>query len=473
MTPLSLPLLANKIGHACALFKEAANGKRSSVDVDAETTRQVQALLSTLARPITCISSIPLIDAEGRLIQRAGLDEASGNYLDIEPGAFDQVAIEPTHTQTVEALRRAWHPWSAYRWATPHDRAAALGALLLVPLRPTIAAAPGFISTAAAEGAGKSKCVEALAALVVGNIPPALSFPKVEEEAKKLLVSLLREGAAAVIFDNLKGTVDSEVLATIIYSGQLRGRVLGISATIEGDARTLWLASGNSVSLSRDLARRFTTAVIDPGTDKPQELSFPFDPPLSALADRLGIVVALLTLHRAWHAAGRLGYDGKGCGFQVWACTIRAMVRWLHDSGIAAEAGIGELGDPAHGILTLEAAKSDPTAQQDAAIVLGLYGRFGSAPFRTGEAQTLFVEGRRLAERGITADDPDLNDASAVMFFEGVVAAKPESMRMPQGISTQSLSTILRFRRGRRIGKLRIELMAETARDKTWRIVSD
>lgn len=473
MTPLSLPLLANKIGHACNLYRIDPKGNRIPVDVDAETARQVHALLSISAKPITCISSIPLIDASGRIAHRPGLDAGSGVYIDIEPGAFDQPPQEPTRPQTVVALRRAWRPWSAYRWATPNDAAAALAALLLVPLRPTIDTAPGFIATAAAEGAGKSKCVEALASLVLGYLPHPQSLSHNEEETKKLVVALMREGSSAIIFDNLKGTADSEAIATVIGTGRFGGRLLGSSATVEGPARIYWLASGNSVSLSRDLARRFTCSSIDPGTDTPQALSFAFDPPTSALADRNGIVTSLLTIHRAWHAAAQPGHDGRDCGFLVWARTVRAMVRWLHASGIAADAGVGELGDPAHAILTLEAAKSDPTAQADAAIVLGLHGSYGVAPFKTGEAQALYLQGKRLAERGCTADDPDTSDAAAVMFFEGVAAIKPESVRMPQGISTQSLSTILRFRRGRRIGRLRIELMAENARDKTWRIAAD
>lgn len=473
MTPLSLPLLANKIGHACRLYRVDREGRRTSADVDSETVKQVHALLSQQAKAIACISTIPTIDAEGRCVTRSGLDESSGVYIDIAPGSVPDIPQEPTRQQVVEALRCTWQPWSAYRWATPHDRAAALAAVLLVPLRPMINAAPGWIANAAAEGAGKTLAISAIAALVYGRHAAAISWSRNEEEAKKLLLAVVRENMSALLIDNLKGTWDSEALATAMSMGHFEGRLLGGNTTASGEARTLWLASGNSVSLSRDLARRFTASYIDPGTATPQALSFAFNPELSALAARDVIVASILTIHRAWHAAGRLGHDGKDCGFLMWARTIRAMVCWLQESGIADEAGIGTLGDAAHAILTLEAAKGDVTAQIDAGIVLALHGAFGSAPFETGEARDLFQSGRKLAEGGTSADDDNQITAAAVMFFEAIAAIKPECLRMPQGISTQSLSAILRNRRGRRIGKIRIEIMAESERSKTWYIATD
>jgi hypothetical protein len=446
--PVSRPILSFIIGTHCALYRSTKEGKTAPVDIDQPTVDMVHALLTERAGRVKGRSSIPLIDCEGRIIASPGLDTATGIYLEVDADA-EPVSLSPTRAQAVEALRRAWHPWSLYGWETPHDRAAMLATVLTVPLRPTIDAAPGLFGDGALQSLGKSSAIGAVLVLVQGHRGGMKTWTNDSEvENEKYLLSLARSGAPAVAYDNVVGTFDSAAIASAVIEGRVSARVLGSNTAASPTFRAMWLASGNNSSMGRDCSTRFLQARIACPDGQPQRRAFPFEPSEAARADRMGIVHSILILHRAWHAAGRPMADGISTRFPQWGRTVRPLVQWLQSAGIAAEAGLDELGDPADSILN-RASASDPDAEASSELFRAIADQFGSGtPFTAGKLARVV----RLGKDSPSSKGHELWDAVSAFF--------PRTFRAP---SAQSLSSVMKHRRDRVYDGLKLVALPKTS----------
>lgn len=456
--PLSRPLLQYQIGCSVALYRQTKE-KQVPAEPDAPLLDMVAALLPERLQAITGRSTHPLITADGRVIVATGFDSKTGIYLDLKPDEEGPPPAHPTHQATVTALRRLWAPWSAYKWAGPHDRAAMLATVLTIPLRPTIDAAPGLFADAASQAAGKSKAIGAVAALARGHRGGMKTWQSDSEaELEKYLLSVTRSADPVIAFDNVQGIFRSACLANSMAEGKLNIRLLGVNEAKTPDARVMWLASGNQYTADRDMSTRWLIARIDPGTEHPQMLTYAFDPVDRALADRLGIIHAAITLHLAYHQAGCPRADRIDTRFATWGRTVRQLCLWLRDSGIAAEAGIGELGDPAHATLSGSIA-SDQESEALALLLSGLMEQFGADAFTASEV-------RRLHERGESG-----SDTACLQIHEGLSGLLPRDRL--RNLSAQSVNWALKNRRGRICGGLKLVDVPGigTARGAVWRVV--
>lgn len=456
---MSRPLLHYRTGCRVALYRQTKD-KASPVEPDAPLLDMVLALLPERLRSITGRATTPLVTTDGRAITASGFNVETGLYLDLKPDDCEPVNMNPARAETVAALRRAWAPWSSYKWATPHDRAAMLATVLTVPLRPTIDAAPGLFADAASQSAGKSKAVGAIAAIVRGRRGGMKTWVSdQEEELGKYLLSAVRAGDPAIVFDNITGLFRSPTLATSMIEGKLNIRLLGVNDLKTPDARVMWLASGNNASLDRDMATRWMVARIDPGVEHPGMVAFPFDPVEAALNDRIGIARAAITVHRAYHEVGHPKTDNVPTRFAEWGRSVRQLVLWLQSSGLAAEAGIGALGDPAFSILEGSAA-IDPESESLSLALQGLIECFNTEPFSAAEV-------RREFERGETG-----HDEGSVLIHEGFSGLLPAARRGT--LSAQTLNAAMKNRRGRIVGGLCLDQVpqfgAAAKRGALWRV---
>lgn len=298
--------------------------------------------------------SLPYACPDFRVVQIPGYDLQTGVFADFAPDAFEPVPTLPARSEVVEALRTLWEPWSLFKFATAHDRAAMLSAIFTAVCRCSLDMAPGYLADAAMQGAGKSVSMAALGALMRGTrtpVTPWVSGSGSESELAKKLVSLLVAGVDYVAFDNVTGQMSSSVLSALLTDGALSERLLGGNVWYSGVARMFVCASSNNASLDRDLSRRFVRLRIDPGVERPNGLSFPFDPVDLTLSERMNIARAVCVVIRAHHVAGASRSGTGDAGFSQWNRLVRQVCLWAGESGFAEEAGIGTLGDPAHSIV--------------------------------------------------------------------------------------------------------------------------
>ncbi len=74
-----------------------------------------------------------------------------------------------------------------------------------------------------------------------------------DDEWRKRVTSVLREAPAIVVLDNVTTTLDSGALAALLTSEFWSDRILGSSRLVTFPNRTLWIVTGNNISMSGEL----------------------------------------------------------------------------------------------------------------------------------------------------------------------------------------------------------------------------
>lgn len=246
-------------------------------------------------RDVQEIVTTPVFLRDGSLLQEPGYADG---VLYLPPAGYEGLLApeKPTKKDVKRAVKLLDHLLVDYSFCSVDARANYI-ALQLAPIvrRMLDHPLPLGVLTAPSKGSGKTYLGEGLKELHGGNLFGGLSGP--EELAKRITSALLSPGGVTV-FDNVKSTVASEALETVLTSSVVRDRVLGTQRTVELTNRRLWVITSNNATISEDIARRACVVEIDPGVEKPH-LRDGFtiqDWPGYVVAHREEIVVALLTL---------------------------------------------------------------------------------------------------------------------------------------------------------------------------------
>jgi putative DNA primase/helicase len=142
-----------------------------------------------------------------------------------------------------------------------------------------------------------------------------------------------------VLIDNVRDQLDAAPLAAALTARVWQDRVLGATRIVRLPVRCTWLATGNNVATSVEIARRTVASRIDSSQEHPWERSgFRHDPLIGwAQANRGNLCWAILTLARAWIAAGRPEPGTRLGSFESWSHVV---------GGILSVAGVeGFLGN--------------------------------------------------------------------------------------------------------------------------------
>jgi hypothetical protein len=79
----------------------------------------------------------------------------------------------------------------------------------------------------------------------------------IEEEFRKRLFSLVRDGVAGANLDNISGALDSDALAAFLTADKISDRVLGLSKSESHVNRVFLIATGNNVLMRGTLIGAF------------------------------------------------------------------------------------------------------------------------------------------------------------------------------------------------------------------------
>jgi hypothetical protein len=207
------------------------------------------------------------------------------------------------------------------------DESSFLAALLTAVCRPSLHLAPGLLLRAASmsgAGAGKGLLARCICIIAFGREPPAITAGGTAEELEKRIAAQLIEGGPVLFLDNLNNTaVRSSLLASVITERPARVRLLGKSQMMALNTSALVILTGNGLSVSEDLARRFITVDLDPGTENPETRPFTSDIRAEVTARRNELLGALLTIWR-WGKLTRDVKPGRPLGsFAQWCQWVR------------------------------------------------------------------------------------------------------------------------------------------------------
>ena len=317
-------------------------------------------------RPLDGIACAPLLHDDGTIRTAEGYDERTRLWCERVPSVT--VPTTPTEADAKAALRylrmafRTFCFADAPRVTDPAypvavvdvtkppgaDESAFMVGLMTAVCRPSLPLAPGLAIRAAnlsGSGTGKGMLVRAICAIAFGAHPRAMTAGHDPAELEKRITAALIEADFALFLDNLNGrALKSDALASAITERPAYVRPLGRSETVALNSAAFVAVTGNALTVSEDMARRFLTVDLDAGTEDPEARPFAGDFLGTVRAGRGDLLRAALTIWRWGRLKGAALPPGKPMGsFQQWA-------RWCRDPLLALGCA-----DPADRIATVKA----------------------------------------------------------------------------------------------------------------------
>jgi hypothetical protein len=185
---------------------------------------------------------------------------------------------------------------------------------------------PVFIYIANAEGAGKTL-------LAICAITPTHGEAKIDSklddqtETKKELLAAVIEARPYILFDNVKGHLNSPALEGFTTSTRFSGRILGVSKMFVGQNITTVFVTGNGCTVSPDMRRRSLFVELRMEEERAEERVFKRELDQRVLLHwRPQILAALWAIVREWDKARRPGPSRLHNAFPEWSRIIGGIV---------------------------------------------------------------------------------------------------------------------------------------------------
>ena len=281
---------------------------------------------------LEAVVEAPIMRPDGTIFDTPGYDPETRLYY--RPGkGFEvgQIPTTPTHTDTQAAIRLLDEAVGEF----PYEDGASAANVLALMLTPLVRqAVSGPVPLALIDkpqaGTGGSLLAETIAVIGSGRTAEMLGAPRDEEEWRKQITAKLAAGATMITVDNVEGSLYAPSLARALTARTWTDRVLGRSETVTVSQRATWIATGNNIQLRGDLPRRCIWIRLDARESRPWQRENFRHPDLLGWVtkNRSRLVHALLTLARAWFAAGRPKAPNlpRLGSFEGWAETVGGMV---------------------------------------------------------------------------------------------------------------------------------------------------
>jgi hypothetical protein len=297
-------------------------------------------------RPLNGITSAPMLSEDGAISGGEGYDASSGIWQEDVPDVSNLIPIRPTHDDAKAALSRLRETFATFCFADAQtvidpvtkvnkidlafqpgrDESAFLVALLTAVCRPSLHLAPGILLHAAplsGAGAGKGLLARCIAQIAFGRDPHAVTAGPDNQELEKRIAAELIQGSPVVFLDNLNNRAfKSDQLASAITERPARVRVFGKLEMVALNTCALIMLTGNGLTVTEDLARRFIAIELDPKTEDPESRRFHIDIRAEVGNRRSELLAACLTIWR-W---GRLQNLESGLplgSFEQWCKWVR------------------------------------------------------------------------------------------------------------------------------------------------------
>src|SRR5262245_23070705 len=376
--------------------------------------------------PLSGISSAPVLTADGGVRAGNGYDTATQLYCVGQ--ALPNVPEQPSAFEAGNALALLRKFFRTFPFADAvrcregnievvdlchepgQDESALLTLLMTAVCRPSLWLAPGALITSpeiSGAGTGKGLLVRAICAIAFGIRPRAFTAGNDRHELDKRIAAELIEAHPVLFLDNVNGVaLKSDVLASAITERPARARVLGQSRMVDLNSTAFIAVTGNGLSVSEDLARRFILVEMDARVEDPESRAFPPGFLDNIMAHRAELLAAVLTIWR-W---GR-HYDaeltrGKPIGsFEQWA-------QWCRDPLLTLGCR-----DPIERIETVKA--RDPRRQRVAELFTVWWTHHADNPIKLSELDPEIKKIADPQDRGrqyIAAKIADLNGTRAAGF---------------------------------------------------------
>lgn len=351
--------------------RRAKDGTLSDYEVEAPKS-VVAALIAREEYPgvrvLTGVIEAPALRPDGTIIQGdPGYDASTGLYFSPST-TFPTIAAMPTHADAQRASRELLEVVADFPFASEAHRSAWLAAVLTGFARPAIEGCCPFVAIdATTPGTGKTLLASLLVHIVLGRDAAKYSQPETDDEMRKRITSTVASGESMVVIDNIARPMAYPSLDGLLTSVEWADRELGSNTIVRGEARAIWVGTGNNLAIGGDLARRTLHVRLESQLENPEDRDDFTHPDVMAwvAAHRPRLVAAALTMLRAYFVAGCPTSGVKRWGsFEQWSSLVAGCVAWVG------------LPDPTQTRVELEASSDEGKAVLVA--ILDLWQRMGS-----------------------------------------------------------------------------------------------
>jgi hypothetical protein len=290
-------------------------------------------------RPLRAVISTPTLRPDGSILDQPGYDEKTGLFYDPCGLEYPAVPNEPTREQAVAALAKLKEPIALFPYV-PDDpenpersasRSVTLSGMLTGLIRPSLPTAPVHSSSATVAGSGKSMLDNIIAMIVTGRtVHPVAETTKTDEFEKRLATALIK-GSQIIGLDNCTIPIGGGLFCQAATEPVVSIRDFGVLKDVDVENTALILVNGNNLVFLGDIVRRVLRAALDPRCERPELRKFDFCPLKETAKRRAELVIAGLTILRAYHVAGRPKQPNLNPlgSFDDWSAWPRSSLVWL------------------------------------------------------------------------------------------------------------------------------------------------
>lgn len=329
------PRLRGWLARSANYYRLTRQGDRVETFPPPEVVKDVLALDPALWRflPLDMVIEVPALRPDGTILNTPGYDAATRLYYAPAPTLIlPPVSDHPNSAEAASGRRVIESVIAEFPFVDQASRTNAIALILTPFLRSAIyGSVPLALIDATAAGTGKTLLADVSARIATGKPGDMLSAPKEPDEWRKQITTALIDGNPVVIFDNLSSRLDSAELCKAITEEAHGDRAMKTHERLSLPVRCVWIATGNNIQLGSDMPRRCYRIRMDPETSKPFLRDGFIHPDLKGwvAAQRGEIIGAILTLARAWYAAGQPRPKVKPVGsFENWTVILGGILEF-------------------------------------------------------------------------------------------------------------------------------------------------
>ena len=279
---------------------------------------------------LTGIIQAPTLRLDGSILETPGYDEETGLFFNPGQTNFPPIPINPTKKDAESSLNVLLDIIGEFPFENEESKSVALSAILTALIRRSIRTAPLHGFTAPKMGSGKSLLADIASLIATGKVNSAIPHAENEAEEKKRLLAVLSEGDPVVCFDNIEKPFGSAALCSVLTQTEYKDRVLGSTRNLTVLTNATFLATGNNLTFVGDISTRAILCRLDPNCERPEERTFEKNLYHHIPENRGEIVVAALTIIRAYYVAGKPKQKILPFGrFEDWSDVVRSALIWL------------------------------------------------------------------------------------------------------------------------------------------------
>jgi hypothetical protein len=400
-------------------------------------------------RPLKAVSPIPVIDPITGEVTTSGYHPGTGVYVSLSlPTSFKiGSTIEDARAARLALLDLV----SEFPFKTDTDKDAWLAMLLSCFARHWSNHVPLFLITANQRGSGKTLLTDLVSYLISGKEAPRTPWAATSEESRKSITASVRERLPLVLEDNVRtGSIwGNEALANLATSLEWSDRILHSQDKIHIDVATVWVATGNNVSIEHDVSRRTLVISLRTALEHPDRRSGYRYPDLIGhiLAHRSEYLGHAATILRSYILAGKPDQGMEPAGtFTLWVQTVASAIKWAGGADVGALRGDKVApSDTSDAVCIFLQAWESLNHQQGGATltageVLMLCGKGEYAP--SEEARAMY-EAIRLVAGTPRGDLP--TPKSFGMYLRGIVD-QPRTLEDGRVVALQVVKTVQNYR---------------------------